>query len=78
MSRKAPVVRPETLPTIQGVDLPPEVVKILEDYSEGRETCSGAAYEVHALGMVAGHDFKGTVCSEILYWCWQRGLPTGG
>lgn len=67
MTRPPLVIRPEELPTIQGNDLPPEVVKILEDYSEGRETCSGAAYEVHVLGCVAGHDFTGTVCSEILY-----------
>ncbi len=66
------------MPAIHGGELPPQVVKILEDYSASRDTCSGAAYEVHALGRVGEYDFTGTVCSEILIWCWQRGLHTGG
>lgn len=72
------VLSPETLPSIHGDDLPPEVVRFLVDYSEERETCSGAAYEIHRLGVVNGHDFTGTVCSDVLVWCWQRGVPTGG
>jgi len=69
---------PKDMPALHGEELPPEVVSILEDYSACRETCSGAAYEIHMLGSVRGHDFTGTVCSEVLIWCWQRRLPTGG
>jgi len=69
---------PKDMPTIHGGELPQQVVKILEDYSASRETCSGAAYEIHMLGKVGGHDFTGTACSEVLIWCWQRRLPTGG
>ena len=69
-----PISGPRTPPTLNGNNLPSEVVRLLTQYCEGCETCSATAYAIHRLGRINGHDFTGTACGDILIWSWQRGV----
>ena len=67
-----PIIPPRVIPNLHGNNLPSEVMRLLTQYCEGRETCSATAYAIHRLGRMKGHDFTGTACGDILIWCWQR------